>query len=224
MPLSFRKLSKFFGTKTPPTRDDTAKAIHSAKRNAFDYKTTRGLRQSSMAHLTRIKTRIAKIIEETGATEEKPMKLLDIGCGSGQFAKEVKAAFGDLVEIHALDVTWRPQWKDIKGVKFRLGHAENLERFAPGYFDMVISTFGLCYTPDQLKALEQAQKVTKENGWIITHVHKGVLKRRQGTDVRKLAKLLGARVTHFPPIPGHPIYSIQFRKKAEVVPLSRLAP
>ena len=220
MPLRVRELVRFFKTPRPPTNKDAADGIRKARKGAFDYKTNRGIGLVGLSHLTRIKKKILQLIAENGATPEKPVRILDVGCGSGQFPGRIKKQFGDLVEVHAVDVFRRPPWKTVDGVHFHIGHAEGLQRrFARDFFHLVISTYGLCYTPNQLAALEQAQTITKRNGWIVVHVHNGVLKRRQKTNVNKIAKVLGARITRFPPVPGHPIYSIQFRKKPAVIPL-----
>ncbi|MFH0973330.1 MAG: methyltransferase domain-containing protein [Candidatus Micrarchaeota archaeon] len=206
----------------PPTEKDTAAAVSAARyavRHPETYErfyTRRGFLGVSLEHRVNVKKKIAALIKVNNG---KTVRILDVGCGSGEFVKQAKKTFGDAVELHALDVARWPEWRGIKGVNFRIGHAENLERsFEPNYFDMVISTFGLCRTPNQLKALEQVQKVARENGLVITHVDDSVLKKRQNTNVKKIAEALGARVTHFQ-LAFTPMYSIQFRRKPESVKL-----
>jgi len=190
---------------SPAYRNDVARQIRQAKAGRFNYFTRRGIWLTSLGHRLDVNRQIGEMI----GLSFRPVRILDVGCAHGFLAKQIKTSFGTAVEVHALDVKEWKDWSEPKGVNFKVGYAEKLSSLYPeGYFDFVLSTYAICYTPHQLDALKQIAKITADEGLIAVHLNGKRLER----DIGELAEELRARVTRFPPIRYHPIYSFQFKK------------
>ena len=100
----------------------------------------------------------------------KESKILDIGAGTGKYTIKLYEEGYDITALelvkHNLQVI-KTKNRDIKSYQ---GNALNLSRFKDNEFDMVL-LFGPMYHlkayDEQVKALEEAKRVTKTNGIIL---------------------------------------------------------
>ena len=183
--------------------------VNDAIDGQFNYFTRRGILLTSLGHMIDVSRQIRKLVR---TSDGWPVRILDVGCAHGLFAKQIKRKFGDKVEVHALDVKSWKEWARPEGVKFQVGYAENLNAIYPmRYFDFAISSYAICYSADQLVSLSRIQEVTSPYGLIVVHLNNNALDSQNGITVKELSEDLKGRVTHFPPIKWHPIYSLQFK-------------
>ena len=174
-------------------------------RSVVACKYQRGLKVSEKIFSIKIREKVRDLIKKFGA----PVRVLDIGCGSGVFARELKSYFGDAVDVHALDVIPMSEWKTARedGVVFHIGHAENLSRFKKP-FHLIVSNFGLCYSHNQLRAVDEAIRVLAKKGLLITKINEHLLTRTQNVDIGALAEMLRIKK----PAPAPSVYDLFYEK------------
>ena len=94
-----------------------------------------------------------------------PARLLDIGCGVGQFAERVQNELG--AEVVAIDVSERMvELTRARGIAAEVGDAQELCH-DDGAFDCVTANWVLYHVPDVDKALEEAKRVLAPGGTIV---------------------------------------------------------
>jgi SAM-dependent methyltransferase len=93
-----------------------------------------------------------------------PRRVLDAGCGRGEFAERVLAAG---VEVVALDQSERMvELTRERGVDARLGDVQALP-FDDGDFDVVVANFMLYHVPDVGLALSELARVLRVGGRLV---------------------------------------------------------
>ena len=119
--------------------------------------------------------------------EAKPGRLLEIGCGVGQFAERVQRELAS--EVVAIDVSERMvELTRARGIETEIGDAQELP-YADGEFDCVAANWVLYHVPDIDRALVEAKRVLKPGGTIVTAT---IGERNMG----ELWDLLGVPPTH----------------------------
>lgn len=115
----------------------------------------------------------AGLIDLFNCAPERPLRILDIGCGRGKFLEEIKDRFGTLVDTAGLTLTdsnsneESKQLKE-KGVPIHSGSAEDLP-FGDESFHLIISTYALCYAFDPVLGVEEAHRVLAPGGAASLH-------------------------------------------------------
>jgi ubiquinone/menaquinone biosynthesis C-methylase UbiE len=97
-------------------------------------------------------------------------RVLDIACGTGNAALAARARGAETI---GLDLTpellqlarLRATEEGVEGIIWQEGDAESLP-FRDGSFDVVISSCGLMFAPDQLRVASEVARVTKRAGRI----------------------------------------------------------
>lgn len=97
-------------------------------------------------------------------------RVLDVACGTGNTALAARARGA---EVTGLDLTpellavarERAAEKWLDGINWKEGDAENLP-FPDGAFDVVVSSCGLMFAPDQQKVADEVARVTRRGGRI----------------------------------------------------------
>lgn len=123
------------------------------------------------------------LIDKLWGANQKPVRLLDLGCGSGRFLKELKDLFGDKVEVHgvtarAYNQQGRPIWDNNEeqrfveaqkraGINIEVVDMCNLSNFEADYFDIVVSAEGINYAGDPIKVVEQAHRILKNGALMV---------------------------------------------------------
>ena len=93
-----------------------------------------------------------------------PRRVLDVGCGRGEFAERLLEAG---VEVVAVDQSERMvDLTRARGVDARLGDAQALP-FEDGEFDVVVANFMLYHVPDVGLALSEAARVLQGGGRLV---------------------------------------------------------
>jgi ubiquinone/menaquinone biosynthesis C-methylase UbiE len=114
------------------------------------------------------------IIERSGI--EPGMQVLEIGCGSGAYTTHVARAVGEQGEVSALDIQpamlrqlerklRRPENQDLGNIRLFEGNAYRLP-FDDETFDVAYMITSLPEIPDQRRALLEARRVLKTDGWM----------------------------------------------------------
>ncbi|HEV2861120.1 MAG TPA: methyltransferase domain-containing protein [Pyrinomonadaceae bacterium] len=97
-------------------------------------------------------------------------RVLDVACGTGNTALAVRARGA---EVTGLDLTpellavarEREAAEGLSGINWREGDAENLP-FPDASFDVVVSSCGLMFAPDQQRVADEVARVTRPGGRI----------------------------------------------------------
>jgi len=96
------------------------------------------------------------------------MRVLDIGCGNGYFARRMArlGADVDAVDLSPKMVRLARTRKDSgnRRVKYRVASATDLKVFADGIFDVAVSNFVLMSIADAPTALREAHRVLRSHG------------------------------------------------------------
>ena len=101
--------------------------------------------------------------------EVSGLRLLDVGCGSGYFAREM-AQRG--AQVTAIDISQRmialARGTDRYAIDYRLLDAQQLgDSFPHGSFDMVTSCVSLCDMPDPLAVIRGIHSVLRPDGRLV---------------------------------------------------------
>ena len=92
---------------------------------------------------------------------KKQYRSLEIGVGTGQFAKELGITFGVDLSINSLRVAQK------RGIFSVCGAAENLP-FQDDSFSLILMIVTLCYVKDPVRAIKEAYRVLQEGGHFVT--------------------------------------------------------
>eukprot|EP00937_MAST-01D_sp_MAST-1D-sp2_P000474 g474.t1 len=114
--------------------------------------------------------------DAVSANRGKPvsdLKLLDVGCGTGNYLRAVSPKLGDCVGLEYNEgMLEQAQAKEMPGVELSQGTALDLTRFKPGSFDLVIMTQVLHHLEPEVHrhVLEQISRVIAPGGafWMST--------------------------------------------------------
>ena len=98
---------------------------------------------------------------------KKGNKIIDIGAGTGKYSEYFKNKGYDVTAVELVKHNLRII--ENKGIKAILGNAINLKKIKANSFDITI-LFGPMYhlisMEDKIKALNEAKRITKKNGYI----------------------------------------------------------
>jgi ubiquinone/menaquinone biosynthesis C-methylase UbiE len=123
-------------------------------------------------------------------------RVLDVACGNGNVALAAARRFGRVVGVdYVPELLARGRERAVGDrlvIEFREGDAEQLP-FADAAFDVVLSSFGVMFTPDQEAAARELLRVCRPGGRI------GLANWTPDGFIGQLFKVLGA---HVPPPPG----------------------
>jgi len=101
-----------------------------------------------------------RCIDKLGYDFRGDERLLDVGCGDGGVARLLRGRVGEVV---AVDIAESPQWRDQRGITFRVADGEQLP-FEDGSFDLVHSKDSLHHMDDPARALAEYRRVLRPRG------------------------------------------------------------
>lgn len=131
---------------------------------------------------------------------EDTIKVLDVGCGRGQFLKEIRDDFGDAVDVQGITLTTQFRLKEPPDAQIgpvlptgregniHTGHGENI-RFPADHFHLVVSTATAMYAGDAQRMADEMFRVVKPGGRMYLDELASVddfKSRHPNADVRKL--------------------------------------
>ena len=99
---------------------------------------------------------------------KRVFRILDIGCGTGEFAIKLKQANRN-AEIYGLDISQeminqaRKKTGMSGGVDFKVGDVEHLP-YENGHFDYITCAHSFHHYPNKRKAIREMYRVLKDNG------------------------------------------------------------
>jgi ubiquinone/menaquinone biosynthesis C-methylase UbiE len=122
--------------------------------------------------------------------------VLDVAAGNGNATLAAARRFARVTSTdyvpHLLEKGAARAKAEALDIKFQVADAEELP-FADGSFDVVLSTFGVMFTPDQGKAAREMSRVLRKGGRI------GMA---NWTPEGFIGEMLRVVAAHFPPPPG----------------------
>lgn len=125
-------------------------------------------------------------------------RVLDVACGNGNATLAAARRYCDTTGLDyvpaLIEKAQARAAAEHLPVSFVVGDAENLP-FAPGTFDAVISTYGVMFAPDHMRAASELMRVCKPTGRIALACW---------TPEGFLGDLLRTVAAHAPPVPGAP--------------------
>ena len=96
----------------------------------------------------------------------KGKKILDLGCGTGIYARILKKRGAKVQGIDISPKMIEIARQNVKGVDFRIGSVYNLP-YKSGTFDIVLASLVVHYFGNLNKALKEIRRVLKKNGVFI---------------------------------------------------------
>jgi SAM-dependent methyltransferase len=116
--------------------------------------------------------------------EVRPRRVLEAGCGPGEFAERIASELG--AEVVAVDIS--PRMVELarrRGLDARCGDVQAL-RFAAGEFDCAIANWMLYHVPDLFRGVAELARVLRPGGRLVAATN--------GCDhLRELWELVGGR-------------------------------
>ncbi len=97
--------------------------------------------------------------------ERRPRRVLEVGCGMGEFAERVQDELG--AEVIAVDLSSRMvELSRQRGLDARVGDIEHLE-FEDASFDCVVANWVLYHVPDLERGLAEIVRVLEPGGRLV---------------------------------------------------------
>lgn len=130
-----------------------------------EYADETGLRTRAAAYGGSLGGRDAREVAFEAVAERSPRRVLEVGCGRGEFAERVGAEVG--AEVVAVDVSPRMvALARARGVDARVGDVQRLP-FADGDFDCAVANWMLYHVPEVDRALAELARVLRPGGRLV---------------------------------------------------------
>jgi ubiquinone/menaquinone biosynthesis C-methylase UbiE len=104
------------------------------------------------------------VVEAAGELDGR--RLLDVASGTGELSAIAARRGADVVGVDFAPVLVETAQRQFPDIDFRVGDAENLD-FEDASFDVVTSTFGAMFAPDQERAAGELARVTRPGGTLV---------------------------------------------------------
>lgn len=103
--------------------------------------------------------------------DKKPFRLLDVGCGTGEFILKLREQRNDL-SIYGMDISdeminvAKQKSRLDNGLDFKIGDVENMP-YEDNYFDYITCSHSFHHYPNKRKAVREMHRVLKNNGKVM---------------------------------------------------------
>ncbi|KAJ6587489.1 S-adenosyl-L-methionine-dependent methyltransferase [Mycena vulgaris] len=115
--------------------------------------------------------------------EERPRRIIDLGCGSGAWAIQAANQFPE-AEVIAVDIFPLPNRTIPSNMQFQRVDLTEALTFEPGTFDIVHSRFVMVHVPNGKDAIERAARLVRPGGLLLM----------EDMDINRLAETGGPAV------------------------------
>jgi SAM-dependent methyltransferase len=167
-----------------------------------EYATTEGLAMRRLDRTGWLRGEEPWTVALAAVAEAHPTRVLDVGCGSGEFAALLTAPEVVCVDRSAAAV----RAAQARGLSAQLADAEELP-FAAGSFDVVVASWMLYHVRDRARAISEMARVLVPDGRFVgcynapDHLHElwssvGIAADADGFDARNGAAELGRAFGH----------------------------
>jgi ubiquinone/menaquinone biosynthesis C-methylase UbiE len=103
-------------------------------------------------------------------TREQPLRVLEIGCGTGAVLRQVQAFLHPDSELHGVDISAKllsAAREHSPGSNIQWSQTSSSLPYPEGYFDVVLMHTLLGHVPDTGRMLEEASRVLRQNARLI---------------------------------------------------------
>ena len=137
--------------------------------NKFNEEKRLTRRHGMVEYITSMKY-IHKYLEQMEGEQDDPLKILDVGAGTGRYSVALDQEGYDVTAVELVKYNLGILKSKKSGVKAYQGNALNMSRFSDNQFDMTL-LFGPMYHlfsfEDKVKVLQEAKRVTRAGGVIL---------------------------------------------------------
>ncbi len=113
---------------------------------------------------------ITQIVMQKRAELQRPVRVLDIGCGKGGMIRGLQEKFGVDVQAWGMDLHDYNDRNEIPFVQASIEKGISPDAFG-GEFDLIFSAFVYMYIRDKMRALLNTAKLLADNGRAYIHLH-----------------------------------------------------
>lgn len=147
-----------------PDRGSASSVLNDPEVVRREYSTEAGLRARASVY-EGLAGRDARDIAFEAVREARPRRVLEVGCGWGEFAARIRDELD--AEVVAIDLS--PRMVELareRGVDARVGDVQALS-FGDGEFDCVVANWMLYHVPDVDRGLSELARVLRPGGRLI---------------------------------------------------------
>jgi SAM-dependent methyltransferase len=131
----------------------------------WEYASEERLAQRNAAYRRLIEGTNAEDVAFEAVAEVRPARVLEVGCGTGEFAERVATELG--ARVVAIDLSRRMvELTAARGIDARVADVQALP-FGDGDFDCVVANWVLYHVPDLERALLELARVLRPGGRLV---------------------------------------------------------
>jgi SAM-dependent methyltransferase len=131
----------------------------------WEYASEERLKTRNEAYRRLIQGLNAEDVAFEAVAESSPRRVLDVGCGTGEFAEHVASELG--AEVFCVDISSRMiELTSARGIEARVGDVQHLS-FEDDSFDCVVANWVLYHARDLDRGVREVHRVLKPGGRLV---------------------------------------------------------